>query len=629
MLNEPHELYAYTDPAQLRIGYFSDPSLHTTSERHKIRIEIPVLRESVALLTDMLQTNGLVIGMYRGWPGLQNLRLAGKVLKRGRKVWFYWPDEEAIEVIDIDRLQTYWLLWAVITPLHYLTSRWLVARTQTPKGNISTFPVEATAASPMKQREPIMQSAEERAAIRREFGWRPTDRIIAFKGSFDDSNDAAMLAATVRDVCARALDARFLFIGNGAHRENFRQELLYLEMDGRLKVTGPSGDECMPLLQASDLLLLLDASAPELPFQMMTGTPIIARRQSGLEGLLAPSLQPGDLITTELPLSRERAMLIPPRLGAQEFADVIDALLRRPDVCAQLASNARKAALTYSPEAGAAKVDMTGRIQASDVYKDAAQEQWDNNPCGSQYATGGQPQSRKWFREIESYRYNEYAPWMPETMEFDKYSGKEVLEIGGGLGTDLAQFAANGARVTDVDLSAGHLELARKNLMLRGLSGAFVHHDAEDLPFADNTFDLVYCNGMLHHTPNTARVVDEIRRVLKPEGRAIVMVYAQNSWHFWVQIVLRFGIFRRTLERRSLGDIMSETVELSSTNSRPLVKVYPKCRLRSLFSDFANVQIIQRQLTPAEFPPGMRWIPVIPAARIMGWNLVLKADKRA
>ena len=77
----------------------------------------------------------------------------------------------------------------------------------------------------------------------------------------------------------------------------------------------------------------------------------------------------------------------------------------------------------------------------------------------------------EWFVKTEAHRYGDYAPWMPEVMEFAQHAGEDVLEIGGGMGTDLAQFAAHGARVTDVDLSGGHLELAQENFELRGLAG--------------------------------------------------------------------------------------------------------------------------------------------------------------
>src|SRR5262245_28090592 len=156
-----------------------------------------------------------------------------------------------------------------------------------------------------------------------------------------------------------------------------------------------------------------------------------------------------------------------------------------------------------SPERAVHRSEPISPLSTGDDYKDEVQNQWDNNPCGSQYGKQAQPHTLEWFKEIERHRYQDYAPWMVETMEFALHSGKKLLEIGGGIGTDLAQFARRGADVTDIDLSAGHLTLAQENFRLRGLHGRFIHHDAENLPFDDNSFDVVYSNGVIHHTPNT------------------------------------------------------------------------------------------------------------------------------
>src|SRR4029079_5522541 len=100
-------------------------------------------------------------------------------------------------------------------------------------------------------------------------------------------------------------------------------------------------------------------------------------------------------------------------------------------------------------------------------------------------------------------------------------------------------------------------QLAQENFRLRGLTGRFVHHDAESLPFDSNTFDLVYSNGGIDHTPNTARAVSEIMRVLKPGGRAIVMVYAENSLQYWRNLVWHYGLKKGDLAGRSMGAILS------------------------------------------------------------------------
>jgi ubiquinone/menaquinone biosynthesis C-methylase UbiE len=235
------------------------------------------------------------------------------------------------------------------------------------------------------------------------------------------------------------------------------------------------------------------------------------------------------------------------------------------------------------------------------------------------------PHTLEWFLEAEAYRYGEYASWMPETMEFAEHSGKQVLEVGGGMGTDLAQFAKHGATVTDVDLSSGHLALAQENFRLRGLEGRFVHHDAETLPFPDASFDVVFSNGVVHHTPNTQMMVDEIYRVLRPGGKAIIMVYAENSLFYWRNLVYHLGLRQGMLFQSSIGEVMSRSVEMTDNDARPLVKVYTKPRIRRIFSRFESVSITQRQLTAPELPRGLGWLGLDAAGNFMGWNLIVKA----
>jgi len=213
-------------------------------------------------------------------------------------------------------------------------------------------------------------------------------------------------------------------------------------------------------------------------------------------------------------------------------------------------------------------------------------------------------------------------------MEFDGHANEALLEIGGGLGTDLAQFAMHRARVTNVDLSAGHLRLARENFAARGLRGEFVQQDAETLAFRDNSFDVVYSNGVLHHTPNTRRVVEEMFRVLKPGGRAIVMVYAEDSFHYWSTLVWGIGLVEGQLRKYSMGEIMSRAVERSdNASAHPLVKAYTKARLRELFDGFTDAEIVQRQIDMQTVPELLKHVPERHLGRMMGWNLIIKARK--
>src|SRR5258708_17977201 len=172
---------------------------------------------------------------------------------------------------------------------------------------------------------------------------------------------------------------------------------------------------------------------------------------------------------------------------------------------------------------------------------------------------------------------------MPEVMGFTEFAGARLLEVGCGMGTDLLQFARGGASVTGVDLTPLSIQISQQHFAVYGMRGDFAISDAEHLPFADESFDVVYSNGVLHHTPDTAGAVCEIHRVLKPGGLARVMLYYRHSANYWGQIILRHGLLHGELLRgNSPGEIMSKYVEFNEAGGRPLVKVYSRREERRL-----------------------------------------------
>jgi SAM-dependent methyltransferase len=138
---------------------------------------------------------------------------------------------------------------------------------------------------------------------------------------------------------------------------------------------------------------------------------------------------------------------------------------------------------------------------------------------------------------------------------------------------------------------------------------------------------VIYSNGVLHHTPNTHHAIEEIYRVLKPGGKAIVMVYAESSLHYWWKLVWQIGLEQKGLKQFSMGELMSRTVEITETEARPLVKVYTKGTLRRMFRRFRDAHVYRRQLILRDLPERLRWMPLDLAGRLMGWNLIVKARK--
>lgn len=265
-----------------------------------------------------------------------------------------------------------------------------------------------------------------------------------------------------------------------------------------------------------------------------------------------------------------------------------------------------------------------------EAEKQSAREQWTHDPCGARYGQKYEFATREFFDEVERHRYREYAPWMPSVMGFDQFAGKALLEVGCGMGTDLLQFARGGATCTGVDLTPRSIELSRLHFALYHLSARFLLADAERLPFPGDTFDVVYSNGVLHHTPGTPEAINEIHRVLRPGGLARVMLYHRDSFHYWGAIIINRGILRGQLLRRTPEEILSRYAEYSERDARPLVKVYSRKQARELFASFSEIKIEVEQMIRQEL--GLL-SPLLPESlfrrlrRAAGWNLIITARK--
>ncbi len=218
-----------------------------------------------------------------------------------------------------------------------------------------------------------------------------------------------------------------------------------------------------------------------------------------------------------------------------------------------------------------------------DALKNLVREYWNAHPCGTQF-THLVPGSREFYEEVERYRY-ENQPFMRAVAEFDGFKGKRLLEIGCGLGTDLLQFARGGAKVTGVDLTPASIDLVKKRFALYRIPVRAQVADAEKLPFSDHSFDVVYSFGVLHHTPNTLKAIEEVHRVLKPGGRIIIMLYHRQSMH--VALGSLYAKFAHKF--RGGSEIREEWVRVYDGDDNPLGKAYTRKELRTMFQQFQDL----------------------------------------
>lgn len=216
-----------------------------------------------------------------------------------------------------------------------------------------------------------------------------------------------------------------------------------------------------------------------------------------------------------------------------------------------------------------------------DHSKKIVQKYWEENPCGTQFAKSKEDLKR-YFGEIEEHRYN-VEPFIHSFAQFSRWKGKKVLEVGVGVGTDHVQFARSGAILTGIDLTSSAIELTKKRFELERLEFRLQQCDAEKLPFDENSFDLVYSWGVIHHTPDTQKAADEIYRVCKKGGKICVMIYHRYSLLVFA-LYLYYGPLRGR-PFRTFRDVLANHLESKGT------KAYSIGEAERMFERFKKLKI--------------------------------------
>lgn len=273
-------------------------------------------------------------------------------------------------------------------------------------------------------------------------------------------------------------------------------------------------------------------------------------------------------------------------------------------------------------------IETPSPVQAQ--ARHAATLQWNSLACGE---IDGDKHRLDYFDRVAAERYRQ-QPWQHDYFGFDRFAGKDVLEIGIGQGTDLLQFAKGGAHCHGVDITENHLMLTQRNFALRGLAVDLHKADATALPFADASLDCVYSFGVIHHIPEAERVISEVHRVLKPGGEVMVAFYYRWSAFHLFQKLLLDGIGRAKLFRLGYAGLLA-TIETGADGRRvkPYVMLYTKASMRRLFGAFDIEDVSIHQLSLDHFLParlcGQMVHRQIPLADRLGWYVACRARRPA
>lgn len=223
-------------------------------------------------------------------------------------------------------------------------------------------------------------------------------------------------------------------------------------------------------------------------------------------------------------------------------------------------------------------------------WQTANQSWWEGRPMRYEWRRTAWPSqfTHEFYEDIDRRFFSAVASFLPwrhspfeQWINSSNLGQADVLEIGVGLGSHATLLSLHGRSYVGIDLTAYAAEGTWRKFRLFGRRGAVMQMDAELMAFRDETFDFIWSWGVIHHSANTRRVLAEMRRVLRPGGKAVVMVYRRGFWNYYLMAGLLGGLLSGELLRTMS---LHKAVQLQSDGA--LARYYSIAEWLSLTSPF-------------------------------------------
>lgn len=203
--------------------------------------------------------------------------------------------------------------------------------------------------------------------------------------------------------------------------------------------------------------------------------------------------------------------------------------------------------------------------------------------------------SKDFFLEIDKRFFSVVGHFMPwdkvpfdSLIDFSSLKNKDVLEIGVGNGSHAQLLAEYSRSFTGIDITDYAVKSTLERMKCFNLKNyKIIKMDAEKMEFDSNSFDFIWSWGVIHHTANTANVLKEMQRVLRPHGQAITMVYHRNIWNYYIMAgFLRGVICGGFLKTKSLHQLVQQLTDGA------IARYYKIGEWRSFVSNFFDIKNI-------------------------------------
>lgn len=234
---------------------------------------------------------------------------------------------------------------------------------------------------------------------------------------------------------------------------------------------------------------------------------------------------------------------------------------------------------------------------------------WEEHPLLS-YELPYEPGSQDFFKTYDRIREDVEFKYCFHLLRLSESRGKKVFDVGCGNGWILSQYAKNGAKVFGMDLTLRGVGISSERFKQSGVKCNLVNASAEEIPFADNSFDLVTSLGVIHHTPRTELCAKELIRVCKPGGRVLIAVYYENLLvRKWFYPLTLLGL--KILGRKDLSSLSrQEFVNHYDGIDNPLGKQFDKKQAMGLLKGLEGLRC-EVHYFPRRFVPVLDKLPFI------------------
>lgn len=232
--------------------------------------------------------------------------------------------------------------------------------------------------------------------------------------------------------------------------------------------------------------------------------------------------------------------------------------------------------------------------------------------------------------------YFDYYPYLLKYIPLDEMKGKKILEIGLGYGTLGGKIAQSGADYHGLDIAMGPVKMMNQRLKMLGLSQQATQGSILSAPFPDQNFDFVVSIGCYHHTGNLQQALNETYRILKPGGKAILMVYNQRSYRQWMKWPLKtaFSIvqdYQGMTKSQKISNRQKAAYDSDSKGQCAPETVFTSIsQIHNMMSQFSNISCTKENWNDLSYPfyrimP--RKVLLKTAGKLLGLDIYITATK--